>query len=79
MSPSRENIVRNRSQAEVILRVRQYFEKEKLCKRRSDLGKVIQRTVEATGFWKNIVSKISSETVVANWKFQDADSVRRNR
>ena len=43
------------------------------------MDKLIQRTVEATGFCKNIVSKISSETVVTNWKFQDADNVKRNR
>ena len=79
MSPPRKSIVCNRSHAEVIFRVRQYFGKEKHCQRRSELDKVIQRTFEATGFCKNIVSEISSKTVVTTWKFQDAHSVKRNR
>ena len=52
---------------------------KKPCQRTSELDEVIQRTLEATGFCKNIVSKINSETFVTNWKFQDAQSVRRNR
>ena len=43
------------------------------------MDKVIQITVDATGFYKSIGSKISSETVVTNWKFQDAENVKRNR
>ena len=43
------------------------------------MDKVIQRTVEATGFCKNVASKIRLEKVVTNWNFKDADSVRRNR
>ena len=31
------------------------------------------------GLCKKVVSKTSSETAVTNWKFQDVDSVRRNR
>ena len=79
MSPRRKSVVCNRSHAEVIFRVRRYFENEELCQRRSDLHKVIQRTVEATGFCKKTVSKINSELVVTNWKFQGAQCVQRNR
>ena len=77
--PPRKSTVCYRSHVEVILRVRQYFENEKLCKRRSDSDNVIRRTVEAMGLRKKVVSKTISEKVVTNWKFQDADSVRRNR
>ena len=75
----RKSIYCNRSRAEVMSRVLQYFGKEKLCQNRSELGKGIQRTVKARGFQEKVVSNISSEIVATIWKFQDADSVRRNR
>lgn len=64
-----------RNQAEIIFRVRRYFEKERQEGKRSNLNQVVVRTCEATGFSKKVVSKIKTEDDVENWKFEDGQKL----
>ena len=61
--------------AEVILRVRKYFEQEKKLQRSLNLTKVLEGTSEATGFSRGVVGKVKSQEDVDNWKFDDGDTI----
>lgn len=62
-----------RSIAEVIFRVRKYFEREKRLKHALNLNQILERTVEATGFSRGVVKKIKSQDDVDSWKYLDSD------
>lgn len=64
-----------RSQAELVLRIRNYFEKEKLEQRGLDVNRVLNRTAAATGLSRALVAQIKTEEDVQNWKYDDGDSV----
>ena len=57
------------SHAEIIFHARQFFEKEKDTQKCIDLSKVVERTAEATGAYRNIVLHIKTEEDVSNWKY----------
>ena len=61
--------------AEIILRVRKYFEQEKELQRSLNLTKVFERTSEAPGFSREVLCKVKSKEDVDNWKFDDGDSI----
>ena len=53
---------------ETVLRVRQFFEQEKIQHRRINLNNFLEQTAAATGVNRNIVSKIRTVDDVLNWK-----------
>ncbi len=69
----------DRSHAEIIYRVRQYFEREKAAGKSFNLNQVQTRTAEATGGRRNVISRIKTEADVLNWKYQGGDQVTFNR
>lgn len=57
--------------AEIILRVRNFFENEKRNPEQIDINKVVERTAAATGVHRSLVSKIKIERDVENWKYAE--------
>ena len=66
----------DRSHAEIILRVRQFFEMEKSQKKRICVNRVVERTVAATGANHNIVSRIRSQEDIESWQYHCGDSLK---
>ena len=58
----------DQSHMEIVLRVRQFFEQEKIQLRRINLNNVLERIAAATGVNRNIISKIHTIEDVLNWK-----------
>ena len=71
----------DKSHVEIILLIRQFFEKERDTQKRIALNKVVERTAEATGASRNIISRIKTEEDVSNWKYDPGQplSIRRTR
>ena len=69
----------DKSHAEIILKVRQYFELERRQKKIMNVQQVVQRTAAATGAGKNIVSLIRTEEDVRNWARESGESVNVKR
>ncbi len=65
-----------KSHAQIILRVRQYFEHERLEGHRINLQKVVERTAAATGASHNIVARIKTEEDVENWRFNSGEPLK---
>lgn len=65
-----------RSQAEVILRVRRFFEEEKSRGKSINLNSLLDRTAEATGFSRAIIAKIKTEEDIENWKYEDGEPIK---
>ena len=63
------------SHIEIVLRVRQLFEKEKQEHRRINLNNVIERTVIATGVSKNMRCRVRTMEDVKGWKKKSGDRV----
>ncbi len=63
----------DKSYAQIILRVRQYFEHERLKGHRINLRKVVERTAAAAGASHNIVARIKTEDDVENWRFNSGE------
>lgn len=63
--------VYNKSHAEIILRVRTYFEEEKKNPEKINVDQVVQRTADATGVHRDTVSKVKNKESVENWKFKE--------
>jgi len=60
--------VYDKSHAEIILRVRQYFENEKKHPENINVDQVVARTAAATGVHRSFISKIKTQSDVDNWK-----------
>ena len=71
----KRNRVYTRAHAEIVLRVRQFFEKEKSKKQRININKVVERLSEATGVGRTLLAKIRTEADVKNWKFSDGKTL----
>ena len=66
----------DKSHAEIIWRVREFFEEEKRLRKRIDVDKVIERTIAATGASKWTVIKLKSPEDVEMWDHQPAETVQ---
>ncbi len=66
----------DKSHAQVILRVRQYFEHERFKGYRINLQKVLERTAAATGASHNIVARIKTEEDVKNCRFNSGEPLK---
>ena len=77
--PHKRLRVYDKSHAEIILRVRQYFEYERNQKKSQNLMKVVERTAAATGASRKIVSLIKTEEDVENWKHPSGKPVQLKR
>lgn len=69
----------SKTHAEMILRVKLYFEEEKWKGKAINLNKLLERTSEATGFSRAIVNRIKTQDDVDNWKYDDGDAVSTPR
>ena len=58
----------DQSHMEIALRVRQFFEQERLQHRRISLNNVVGRTSLATGIHKNLICKARTLEDSKNWK-----------
>lgn len=68
----------SKSEAQIILQVRQYFESEKLDPSKVNVNQVLARTAEATGVHRNFLTRISNQEDVDNWPHQDGAKLKYN-
>ena len=68
----------DKSHAQIILRVREYFEKEKTAGKRIDVQHVVARTAAATGANQNIIVKIRTQEDVNNWEYAAGAALKYN-
>ena len=69
----------DKSHAEIILRVRQFFEREKESGKRMHVQKVVERTCAATGVCHNLVTKIRSQEDVDSWRIAPGEIISVNQ
>ena len=69
----------DRSHAEIILKIRQFFEKERQEQQRIHVNKVVERTAAATGASRNIIARIRNDEDVRNWKYNAGESLSIKR
>ena len=69
----------DRSHTEIILRVRQFF--ERVCQREKllHLNRVLERTAAATGFSARNLNKLESENDLENWQYERGEAVQVQR
>ena len=65
----------DKSHAEIILRVRQFFEREREGGKRIHVQKVVERTCAATGVSHNLVTRIRSQEDIDSWSMAPGESV----
>lgn len=73
--PGRRDRKVSRTQAAIILRVRNYFEEEKRVGKAINVNKLLERTAEATGFSRSVVGQIETYEDVENWKYDEGDVI----
>ena len=69
----------DKSHAEIILRVRQYFEKERDKKLCPEVAQVLNRTSNATGVNEVTLRKRRTEADVENWAYNPGEKVNVER
>ena len=69
----------DRSHAEIILKVRQFFEKERQEQQRINVNKVVERTAAATGASRNIIAYIRNEDDLRNRKYDAGEALSIKR
>ena len=69
----------DRSHAEIILRVRQYFENERSNGVCSNLQRVVDRTAKATGVSTKIVNKIRKAEGIEEWQADPGTELQLKR
>ena len=77
--PHKRLRVYDKSHAEIILRVRQYSELERDQKKRKNLHRVVERTAEATGASRKVVSLIRTEDDIEGWSYSPGQHVSFER
>ena len=65
----------DRFHAEIILKVRQSFEKERQEQQRIHVKKVVERTAAATGASRNIITRMRYEEDVRKWKYDAEEAL----
>ena len=65
----------DKSHAEIILLVRQYFEEERKQGKRVNVEKVVEQSAAATEANINVVVKIKTQTDLDNWKYATGESL----
>lgn len=69
----------SRSHVEILLRVRQFFEKEKAEGKPINVNQVLQRTSAATGIGRSLCSSIKTDKDVETWPREDGQKVSCSR